>query len=71
MLAKSSGSSIDKETATIRDDSSSEANGKYVTKLGAPAASIRSLLTAFIHFAKMDKAVKEAEFTQLMRIWEL
>ena len=71
VLAKSSGSSIDKETATIRDDSSSEANGKYVTKLGAPAASIRSLLTAFIHFAKMDKAAKEAEFTQLMRIWEL
>lgn len=73
VLAKSSGSgsSIDKETSTIKDDSSSEADGKYVTKLGAPAASIRSLLTAFIHFAMMDKAAKEAEFTQLMRIWEL
>lgn len=81
VLAKGSGSgsSTDKEAAPmIRDDISSssssspqESIGKYVTKFGAPAASIRSLLSAFIHFAKTDKAAKEAEFTQLMRIWEL
>ena len=77
VLAKGGGSSTDKEAATIRDESSfsssssQEANGKYVTKFGAPAACIRSLLTAFIHFAKADKAAKEAEFAQLMRIWEL
>jgi len=48
-----------------------EANSKYVTKLGAPAASIRSVLAAFVHFAKKDKVEKEAEFNKLMRVWEL
>lgn len=44
---------------------------KYVTKLGIPAVCIKSLCISFIDFASKDKVQKEAEFSQLLRVWEL
>ena len=46
------------------------ADSKYTTKLGVPAICLRSLVAAFIHFAREDKTSKAREFDQLLAVWE-
>jgi hypothetical protein len=69
-LSASAAATTAATAAGEQGDAPDKAEAKYTTKLGVPALCLRSLVIAFVDFARRDKDAKIQEFAQLLKVWE-